>query len=1126
MNSLSRTRRAFVSLAASLTLTLGMLGAADGSAAAQSDSATEDLVGGTVAGHEATVTLITGDEAVVTFAKDGAPSAVLRTDEPYVTRIDGKALYVIPASAQPLIDDGTFDLALFDVAGLVAAGYDDASRTNLPLIVKGAIPRTRGVAEGDELESIGATATTVAKESAGALVAGLLRTRSAEKRRIWLDAPVEGFGLNPATGVEQTGATHAWDAGFTGEGTRVAVLDTGIDSQHPDLAGQVVATHDFTAQGESPTDVRDKEGHGTHVASTVGGTGAADGGASRGMAPDADLLVGKVLGYSGGQSSWIIEGMEWAVENDADVVNMSLGSTQPTDCTDPISQSLESLSDEAVFVVAAGNLGARESITAPGCAPSALTVGAVDSESELAYFSSRGPTVAGHQLKPDLTAPGVAIRGAAYDSWGDIQYTTMSGTSMASPHVAGAAALLSQAHPDWTPDQIRQALTSGAKVDAHGTVYESGTGELSVQRSLETPVLATSSVELGSFAWPHAGREEATEEITYTNVSRKRQTLSFEVTDRTGADGQAVPGSLFRLGRHQARLAPGESIDVPVTARDRTGGLTRASYGAIGARVVATTEEGGVVATSAVGFWLEPESADLSITLLDRDGQPATRGTMTVFQLDRSSASALAVDGQPATARLLTGKVSVNAYVLTPSTNEWTYLSIPEVDLRGDRSITLDARDAVPIKVTTDVATEAGSGSMSYARTTDDGWYVGASAFTRTSGTTKVRLSALPTESEVTNGAASFGSYWRVFRAGVPIEASDLVYNLAFDEQDGVSADQDHRVRDAELGSVEETWWAQRVDHTFFDSVVTKDPLTGERRSPGAGGDKVNAPGTRTAWYTADRPWQQSATSRVFYTEALYGPEQTLAAGEHRTTDWYRGLSATAMARYPDGRAARVAERQANLIGLAFPHWKDSEGRVGDGGFGDVGNAKLYFNGELLGSRAFPSGQWEVPAEAGRIEAVINQFSFKPPAYLELGRQSWTKFGFDSARPDESGEKVVALPIMLPTYDVEVSPHQLAPATAGFPVGIDFLGQQGHEIGEVTDVRVQVSYDKADTSEGQLPADSYTWVDVPVALKDGRWVATVDNTPAAGGQVSLHVIATAADGTSVEQYAMHTYLVE
>src|SRR4029079_6624987 len=135
----------------------------------------------------------------------------------------------------------------------------------------------------------------------------------------------------------------------------------------------------------------DINGHGTHVASTIVGTGAASDGRYRGVAPGADLIVGKVLGgpEGSGQDSWVLAGMEWAAKSGAEVVSMSLGDVAPSDGSDPMSQAVDALSAEygTLFVIASGNAG-PESISSPGAAASALSVGAVDKLDVLAYFSS------------------------------------------------------------------------------------------------------------------------------------------------------------------------------------------------------------------------------------------------------------------------------------------------------------------------------------------------------------------------------------------------------------------------------------------------------------------------------------------------------------------------------------------------------------------------------------------------------------------------------------------------------------------------------------------------------------------------------------------------------------------
>src|SRR5699024_2901950 len=191
---------------------------------------------------------------------------------------------------------------------------------------------------------------------------------------------------------------------------------------------------------------------------------------------------GKVLGDDGsGQVSWVISGMEWAAQH-ADIINMSLSDKTPSDGTDPMSQALNELSAEtgALFVVAAGNAGMEESIGSPSAADAALTVGNVDKSDQLAIISSMGPRIGDMAIKPDLAAPGVDITAARsqYTGSGDSDYMSMSGTSMATPHVAGAAAILKQKHSDWTGTEIKHAMMSTTKQLDDYKPYQVGTGRL------------------------------------------------------------------------------------------------------------------------------------------------------------------------------------------------------------------------------------------------------------------------------------------------------------------------------------------------------------------------------------------------------------------------------------------------------------------------------------------------------------------------------------------------------------------------------------------------------------------------------------------------------------------------
>ena len=182
---------------------------------------------------------------------------------------------------------------------------------------------TRGTAAG---MSAAAGATTFAAPTGAAHLANGLT-------KIWLDGKVHA---TLAQSTAQIGAPDAWAAGYDGTGVKVAVLDTGADQSHPDLAGRISEAVSFVP-GET-TD--DGNGHGTHTASTVGGSGAASGGLEKGVAPGANLIIGKVLSNEGqGDDSWVIAGMQWAAGEGAKVISMSLGGSDPSDGTDPMSQA-------------------------------------------------------------------------------------------------------------------------------------------------------------------------------------------------------------------------------------------------------------------------------------------------------------------------------------------------------------------------------------------------------------------------------------------------------------------------------------------------------------------------------------------------------------------------------------------------------------------------------------------------------------------------------------------------------------------------------------------------------------------------------------------------------------------
>ncbi|MFB7177292.1 S8 family serine peptidase [Streptomyces sp. NPDC056257] len=745
---------------------------------------TPSLSGSATAGGQGgprsqTVTLITGDKAISTVAEDGTLSHSLRDPAGKLTAYEmnrsGQGTYIYPRSALPYVAAGQLDRELFNVTRLLADGYDDARQEQLPVIVTytDAAARSRAQSAPDGARKIrslasieGSALSADRSKTFWSSITGSETSSEAQGRsrapgakpsltggiaKVWLDGKVKAA---LADSTVQVGAPQVWASGNTAKGVNVAVLDTGVDTEHPDLVNSIASSQAFVPDRE----VMDFNGHGTHVASTIVGTGAASDGKEKGVAPGAKLLVGKVLDDNGsGQESWVLAGMEWAARDQhAKIVNMSLGGS-PSDGTDLLSQAVNRLSDEtgALFTVAAGNAGsAWFTVGAPGAAESALTVGAVDKSDALADFSSRGPRTGDGGIKPDLTAPGVDILAARSQhvprSTG--YYRPLSGTSMATPHVAGAAALLSAEHPDWTGRQLKEALVSTTKATPQYSPFAGGSGRLDIAATTKATLLATGSVAFGRHAWPTEPGLTVDREITYTNTGDSPVTLDLS------GPGDKIPAGVFTLSTPRVTVPAHGNASVTATAH-----IDRAPDNQSLAGLISATDPSGTVrAHTMIGTQKEGEHHRLTLKATDRSGKPLG-GVVTVRSKDRVDFVPIGESGA-ADVRIPAGSYSL--WLSTelegangPRSLGLAILPVPEVKLDQDRTVVFDGTRARQIRAVTPQASEPSESRIQAVRT-----YSSLNSQSSTMWQTKAYDSiwTLPTTAEVTEGEFLFGTRWRL----------------------------------------------------------------------------------------------------------------------------------------------------------------------------------------------------------------------------------------------------------------------------------------------------------------------------------------------------------------------------
>ncbi|MFE6225375.1 S8 family serine peptidase [Streptomyces sp. NPDC057854] len=1068
-------------------------------------------------GGDQRIPLVTGDRVVVDAEGrmvrfEAAPG---RERIPVEVRRTGDRTLVVPADARSLIADGRLDQRLFDLSVLTDPRLRASHRSGLKLIVRydgstASSARASLRAAGDTevrrtFPTLGADALLASADDLARVWEALTDLRASGARAtaagigtVWLDG-VRGASLDRS--VRQIGADRAWESGFDGTGVRIAVLDTGVDKTHEDLRTRVVGEKNFSA---SP-DAADRVGHGTHVASIAAGTGARSGGRFKGVAPGAEVISGKVLDDDGyGDDSAVLAGMEWAAAEGADIVNLSLGSPD-TPGVDPLEAAVGRLSAEKgiLFAVAAGNDGEAGSSTigSPGSADAALTVGAVDHEDRLAPFSSTGPRADDGAVKPDVTAPGVAITaaaapGSAIDTRPGTPhpapgYLQIDGTSMATPHVAGAAALLKQRHPGWTAAELKGALTGSAEGGAGLTAFQQGTGRVQADRALAATVVPEPvSLNFGTARWPHADDEPVTRKVGYRNVGTTDVTLDLSVSGLDPA-GKPVPDGFFALGATRVTVPAGGSAEVELTADTRVGSVDGTFTG-----YVTATGAGQSVRTAAVAV-REAESYDLTVRTLGRDGADARDFANTLIGVAGPAAGFQArIDNEPGshTLRVPKGSYTLSTAVYEdPSdyTKGTDWIAQPSLDVSGDTAVTVDARTTKPVALTVPGIDRADYAGTYYERNTEIG-RVGNGWVLR--GLTGFRTAHQ-------GPAVTDGSLLQTWDAHFLKDATSQ-YAVAYGgKTQTVATGYTRHAKPEEFATVKVELGASAPGKSALASPYAHLPGAPEGNGYSA---PQPAPGTRTfhvstadgvRWLTrfnqlgAPDEWGYPALEGGYEMVAPKRYEAGRTYGERFNAGVFGPLLGEGMGVFRTAPDPATGEQQ--LVG-AVPLLADGRGHKGLTRTSKV-LTTLYRDGEKVASNEDPLSGTEPFTVDGTEAAYRLVTSVERPAEVAgASTRVETSFAFRSGQVTET----TALPVSTVRFAAPVDLETRAPGLAWTSVPVTVQGSAAG--GNLKSLRVRASYD-----------GGKTWQNVPVVA--GRIVV---KNPAKGAGIALAAEVTDRQGNT------------
>ncbi len=480
-----------------------------------------------------------------------------------------------------------------------------------------------------------------------------------------------------------------------GTGVKIAILDTGIDYTHPDLSTNYKGGIDYV---NNDLDPKDDNGHGTHCAGIA--CAELDGAGVVGAAPEAWLYGVKVLGATGsGLISGVVAGIDWSVTNGMDIVSMSLGSTLP-------SLTLEAACNNAynagvLLVAAAGNSGAPKgsaitTVIYPARYPSVIAVSATDINNVIATFSSRGPEV-------ELAAPGVSIYSTlptytvTLTATYGLSYGTLSGTSMACPHVTGVAALAMVTYPDYTNVQIRTLLQTTADdlgLVGRDTLY--GYGLVDADEAAPNLVPDTTPPVISGVLVSNVGATSAT--INWTTVEPATSVVNYGITTALGST-VSNPTLVTAHSVTLTGLTPENPYYFEVRSVDAAGNATTDNNNGLYTFTTTTapinTMHVASITMSTTTYKLKGRTyvyATALVTIADQNSNPVTGATVSGHWSGLTTDVDTGVTGA-------TGQVALrsNAILLTTGTFTFTVDNVVLTDWTYDSAANVETSDSITI---------------------------------------------------------------------------------------------------------------------------------------------------------------------------------------------------------------------------------------------------------------------------------------------------------------------------------------------------------------------------------------------------------------------------------------------